>query len=292
MEKDGTERGFVFATTGRGYLKLARRAARSLRAVCPHPPIDLFTDQEVDDPVFARVVRLETDSRRPKIEALLRSRFERTICLDADILVLADISDVFDVLERFDMAMVQEQFRNHAFSTAIWRRHLPPAWPQFNSGLVGIRRSTQVDRLLGDWQRAMLEGGLKRDQPVLRELLFDSALRVAVLPPEYNLMSVREMGAWTSDFTAPRVIHHHVLHRHIGKKMKQVETVEDLLGRPMARHLQRLLEADQYLAPGNSADYVPAMARNPQGQPPFRHTGTPLGRLLGRIAALVSQRTL
>lgn len=72
-------KGFVFAATGDICVTLARRAARSLRLVHPGAEIDLFTDVRVDDSVFNQVHRLSESWFRPKMEAVLKSRFERTI---------------------------------------------------------------------------------------------------------------------------------------------------------------------------------------------------------------------
>ena len=77
--------GFIFAVTGPDYTGLARQAAATVAHHHPDIPIDLFTDQPCDDPVFARVHQLSESGPRPKFEALLRSRFDRALYLDAGI---------------------------------------------------------------------------------------------------------------------------------------------------------------------------------------------------------------
>ena len=185
--------GYVFAASGAGHVKLAEAAARTLRRVAPAAQIDLFADGTPSDAtVFDRVHALDRTWFRPKFEALRRSRFGRTIYLDSDIVVIADPSDIFDVLERFDIAAVHNQHRNSEHATQIWRREIPAAFPQVNGGLIGIRRSDAVLALIGQVEAALrADPKLKRDQVPLRELLFDSDLRIAILPPEYNRMQVR-----------------------------------------------------------------------------------------------------
>ena len=107
--------GFVFATTGALYTVLARRAARTLRKTMPDAQIDLFTDQVLDDPVFTQIHRLHTSSSRPKMEAMRRSRFGKTVYLDADIVVLADVSELFALLDRVEFAACQGVARNNDF---------------------------------------------------------------------------------------------------------------------------------------------------------------------------------
>lgn len=108
-------RGFVFATTGEQYTTLARRAARTLRGVMPQCNIDLFTDRAVDDDVFDQIHRLDHNWFRPKMQAIRESRFERTIVMDADLVVVADISEVFQVLDHCDIAGVEGVTRQRRF---------------------------------------------------------------------------------------------------------------------------------------------------------------------------------
>ena len=246
--------GFVLAASGRKYATAAEAAARSLRASNPDFPVDLFTDQEVDASLFDRVHALDKSWFRPKFEALLKSRFDRTIYLDVDLVVLADMSDVFFVLERFDIAATHATNRNQGFAWKPWRQPLPNAFPQINGGMIGIRRGEAVTRFLTDCQRAMVEHGLKRDQPVFREMLWDSDLRLCVLPPEYN---VRNRTLWQfggSKFSAPRVLHH----TGFVARMKDDRTPvapREIYGRGFVAHVHRLIAADRQLSPGTT-DHV------------------------------------
>ena len=101
--------GVVFVATGAKYIACAEAAARSVRRHMPEVPIALFTNagqlgvtlSEVFDPV----IELESVHHRSKVDCLMNSPFEKTLFLDADIRVLEDVSELFDLLERFDMAM-------------------------------------------------------------------------------------------------------------------------------------------------------------------------------------------
>ena len=255
------ECGFIFATSGAGYTDLARRAAATLKACCPTYPIDLFTDQEVSDPVFDRIVPLDWIWFRPKIEALRRSRFRKTIYLDADLYVLADISDIFAVLNNFDFAAAHDLSMNAVPNRRIWRETLPLAFPQVNAGLIGLKRSSATARLLDQWRAAMIESAAITDQPILRELLFHSKLRIAILPAFYNLMEFDLARVWTSMFPAPRVIHHYRLHQHLEQAGPEIKSLEALVGGELLGHFAKLAAADHLLSPNNSAVFVPAYRR-------------------------------
>lgn len=251
-------RGFVFAATGPEYIALAQRAALSVKQHCPDIPIDLFADQPLEDSTFSKVHLLEKSWFRPKMESLYRSRFAHTVYLDADLVVIADISDIFDMLGRFDLAAAHDQYRNSPLATKIFTRPIPAAFPQYNGGLLGFRRNRKTTDFLKSWEQALVESGVKRDQPVLRELLFESDLSICTLPAEYNLHRIEHLRALTSDDTAPRVIHNHHFHQHIGQGYVPLGSVQDLLGNPLYNHLQKLLSADTTLNTRKNRRKVPA----------------------------------
>lgn len=240
--------GVLFAATGEDYVALAERAARSVKAACPGLEVDLFTDRPVDMPVFDRVEILDDPWRRARIDAMMQTRFDRTLHLDADLFVVADIRDVFEVLDRFDMAMAHDPSRNGETCQTFWRKPLPNAFPQFNGGVIAYRRSPEVIEFLKSWSRTVRENDLKRDQPVLRELIWDSDLRVATLPREYNLTHFGMVRLWWTSYAAPRIIHSPQLHQHFTMNRKRIETLEQLVGPVVASKLPLLLAADRGLA--------------------------------------------
>jgi hypothetical protein len=240
--------GVLFVATGAGYRRLAARAAASVARVSPGVAIDLFTDAPFADPVFAEVHLLEDVWFRSRIDAMARTRFERTLHLDADVLAVADLRDVFEVLERFDVALAHDQWRNSPAANVEWRRPLPNAFPQFNGGVIAYRRSAEVLAFLAAWAEALRASGLKRDQPVLRELLWESGLRIATLPPEYNLLDKSRITRWDRLQTAPRLVHHYRFHKHFTGARREVATLEDLVGPMAAARLPMMIAADRPLA--------------------------------------------
>ena len=179
---------------------------------------------------------------------MARTRFERTLHLDADVLAVADLRDVFEVLDRFDIALAHDQWRNSPAANATWRRPLPNAFPQFNGGVIAYRRTPEVLAFLAAWADALRASGLKRDQPVLRELLWESDLRIATLPPEYNLLDKSRIARWDRFQTAPRLVHHYRFHKHFTGNRREVATLADLLGPMAAARLPMILAADRPLA--------------------------------------------
>lgn len=242
--------GFVFNATGRQFQIAAENAARSLRAASPGFGIDLFTDDPdtVAPDVFDQIHVLDHVWFRPKFEALIKSRFARTVCLDADIFVLADISDIFSVLATHDIAAAHVDQRNQGYSTTYWRKPIPNSFPQVNGGVLGIRKSEPILAFLQACQDALITYDLPQDQPVIRELLFDSTLRLAVLPFEYNMRDRTTARFSGSKISAPRVLHRTGFQAS-PRKSGNLPTPEELYGARGMAHLRALVLADKQLSP-------------------------------------------
>ncbi|MFQ6547661.1 putative nucleotide-diphospho-sugar transferase [Aestuariibius sp. 2305UL40-4] len=249
-------RGFVLASSGEGFAPIAFHAGRYLREVHPDALIDFYTDEEGLDPgPFDRIVPLERSWHRPKFEALRRTRFERTIYVDTDVITLADLTDVFDVLDRFDIAGAHGDRRGNEFNSRSWRSSVPPAFPQMNSGVMGVKTSPAILKLWEETEAALAEPEQKKDQIPLRELLYDSDLRIATLPVEYNLVSLRQVDAMKVGYAAaPRVLHLHRLHKHLRRDMPQETDLATLVGHGRLARIAKLLESDVTLKGRNVAD--------------------------------------
>ncbi|OIP83976.1 MAG: hypothetical protein AUK37_06445 [Rhodobacterales bacterium CG2_30_65_12] len=226
------DKGVIYVATGPDYRALAEASARSLRAVEPELAVDLFTD----DPgaaapgLFDAVHRIDDPHPRSKLDCMGATRFARTLFLDADTRVLAPLGDLFDVLERFDLALAHDVRRASALIRAGHEVATPYAFPQLNSGVVLYRRSPVMLGFLAEWARRFGESGATRDQPVLRDMLWQSDLRFWVLPPEFNLRRVTMLDAWEPEDAVPTVLHSHRLMDHMrgaGPRINDVAALVD-----------------------------------------------------------------
>jgi hypothetical protein len=286
------ECGVIFAATGIGYRRLAERAAATVRQHCPGLPVDLYTDIPDSSDVFDRVEALADPWHRVRIDAMAMSRFRRTLMLDADLLVLADIRDVFELLDRFEIALAHDPNRNKPMAVEFWRTPVSAAFPQYNGGVVAYRGSERVRAFLRHWSRVVRDEKMRRDQPALRELLWESDLRIATLPEEYNLVNVGALRGWKGSQAAPRIIHHYRFHEGFTKGRREVTTLDDLLGPMTAARLPLMLAGDRALAAragravraASGPDRLRAWARGVVALPPYwaRAAAGTLRRLLRR----------
>jgi hypothetical protein len=184
--------GFIYVATGRRHLGEMLDSVDSLRRHMPGYPVVLYTDQQdLPSGVFDEVRELKEPkhSFMDKIAPLCESPFERTIFLDTDTRICASIADMFEVLDRFEIAVTHAPFRHdRPFVT-------PTCFAELNTGVIAYRSTETVIQLFNDWletyRREVAETGkLDSDQPAFREAIYRSPAALYVLPSEYNLRTV------------------------------------------------------------------------------------------------------
>lgn len=205
-------RGVLYVATGEDYVRAACASAETVRDFSPLLRRHLFCDGgavgRLPRGLFTSVGVIENPHRRSKVDLIHRTPFDRTLYLDVDTAVVAPVDDVCDLLDRFDIALAHAPRRNDPSTSQLWRVSIPDAFPQCNAGVMAFRSTPPVIRFLQGWQRAYHEAGFKKDQVTLRELLWESGLRLAVLPPEYNIRSVKYIeGVWHEREAKPRILH-------------------------------------------------------------------------------------
>lgn len=224
-------KGVVYVASGAHFVELARTSARSLRRQEPDLPIDLFTDDVNATGLghFDRVYQIERPEPRSKLTCMARTRFERTLFLDADTLVVNPLGDLFDLLERFDCAMAHDVRRASTLVQTGLEEKTPYAFPQLNSGVLLYRRSPAMLAFLAEWAARFRAAGVARDQIILKDMLWRSDLRFYVLPPEFNLRRVTMLDAWEPLDARPTILHSHRFMDHMRGDAARISDPTDLV---------------------------------------------------------------
>lgn len=209
--------GVIYVATGPDYLDLARASAATVRHHNPNLSVDIFTDcpDAAGLDVFDAVHPVPRVHPRAKIDCMPLSRFDRTLYLDSDTLALAPFGDLFDLLERFDLALAHDMRRASGLVQQGDRERTPYAFPQLNSGVFLYRRSTAMAAFFADWAARYRAAGVTRDQVSLKDLLWASDIRFYVLPTEFNLRRVTLLDAWEPLDARPTILHSHRLLDHL-----------------------------------------------------------------------------
>jgi hypothetical protein len=209
--------GVIYVASGPDYLDLARQSAASLKAFEPDLPVDLYAD-DVNAPdlgMFDMIHLVENPEPRSRLTCMTQTRFERTLFLDADTLIVGRLGDLFDVLERFEFAVAHDVRRASNLIRQGLEERTPYAFPQHNAGVFLYRRSPGMIAFLNEWAARFKAAGVNRDQIILKDMMWRTDLRFYVLPPEFNLRRVTELDAWEPMDVRPTILHSHRLMDHM-----------------------------------------------------------------------------
>jgi hypothetical protein len=181
-------------TQNERYVDLALQSVASLKRAMPDLPVTVFSQFPISSPLIERVVPVQPthDGFYDKTRLMRESPYDRTIFIDADILVVEPFPELFDLLDRFDCAATHEEYVDTDWFQRYPRSDIPSSFPEFNTGLLLFKRSPQMDSVLKEWD-ALYAQFIKEkpdqqinDQPFFRVAIYHSEARVATLTREYN----------------------------------------------------------------------------------------------------------
>lgn len=230
---------FYVATEQARFVAEARASAASLRGVLPDVHVTIFTDipQAVPaDGLFDAVVRLPQgegvgtswgSGLLGKVRAFARAPYERAVFLDSDTRVLSPrFAQLFSALDDCEIALC-------ACEPGESRNQRLSGRPMFNSGVVALRRTPAILRLLAAWldrqeAHARAIGRNRMDEfeyvraltgvEKLYQLVADQTAFAQFLSPDVNAFGVRcrtleRVWNWRPDViddahAAEVVVHH------------------------------------------------------------------------------------
>lgn len=193
LQKDS--RGVLYIVTGAQYTQAAIHSARLVARTNPGLAIAIFTDQEIQEPgLFSHVRKIEAHESRRKHEFVHLTPFERTLYMDSDTIVTTALGDLFQLLDKYDVAAAHVRRRDSMFRLRSFKADVPRSFPQVNCGVMLYRMNERMEALFARWREIYNEGGFRRDQIPFREALWHSDARLYVLPPEYNQRDFVTLG--------------------------------------------------------------------------------------------------
>lgn len=190
-----TNKGVIYIASGDKYIEEACRSVTSLKKWLPEISVTLFADQECSCSSFDNVVIFSelgdwtSDQKSPKVVYMYESPYDYTLYLDTDTYICDDISDLFTLLEHYDIAAAHSGLRS---GKGKKKEGIPDSFPEMNSGVIAFRKSPEVKEVFSKWlelykiDRANWKIWYCPDQPSFRAALYASPVKIATLPPEYN----------------------------------------------------------------------------------------------------------
>jgi hypothetical protein len=193
-------RGIIYIVTGQKFVDEACRSAASVKHCMPDLPIAIFSDVPLRSALFEQVMHIANPTYGPedKILNIAKSPYQDTLYLDSDTHMVDESRELFSLLERFDLAAVHAPYRAQYQVCEV-----PDCFPEYNVGVLLFRKSKPTELFFERWAQLYREDGLKSltwlfpggeswyrhaipNQPSFRRSLYESGLRIATLPPEYN----------------------------------------------------------------------------------------------------------
>ncbi len=189
--------GIVYAAVGNKFLQEAILSATSLKKYEPNVHLSIFTNEKFTNTTFDKIIPIiDPDNwRNGKLYAFKHTPYEKTIFLDTDTLICDRFSEIFILLEKYDMAACMSGIYGQYIFDVPELDQLRDSFPEIISGFVAFKQSTNWDKFLEDWintyrsqkKQREIQGRLKTaDQPSFRLALYRSRLRYHILPPTYN----------------------------------------------------------------------------------------------------------
>jgi len=202
--------GVLYIATGENHRREAFANAEASRPWLQGAELLLITDQSNRIPHPGPFTAIKEHpapqySYRDKIVPLLQLPFEQTLFLDSDARLCAPADPLFRLLESCQVAAAQAPVRKPA---GHWDEQIPITFPEYNSGVLLMRRGYQQRRLVHQWLQQYDRIGQAWDQAALRTALWQRqqrGLRFSTLPPEANLRTTKP---WLAGKGSPVFIVH------------------------------------------------------------------------------------
>jgi len=215
-DRDAPQRGVVYIATGSAYVDEAIQSAQRLKQ---HTSLQctLITNEPIEPSSIDNVIVNQNPSDRPdnsyKLYNLEHTPYSRTLFLDSDTYLRSDISDLFDILDRFDLAVTQAPVRN-----TDRLPELPDWFPEYNCGVMLYNNNRRIQQFLQQWQENYEGLGFVQDQPGFRKTLFENEdINYFTLMREYN---VRFWPGYVDEEV--KIVHTHLDNEYIAEQLQLV----------------------------------------------------------------------
>ena len=218
------QNGVLYTAIGENYIQQAKLSAKSIKRFTREIEIACFTDQPqvAECEYFDQIIPVEKIERPRKLYMLDRlmnlskTPYINTLALDTDTYVLEDISELFYILNQFDLAMCHGHNRIARYKKAMEANQIsadiPYAFSPLQGGLILFKRNQGVNQYLEELVELYKNKQYYDDQISMRELIWASDLRIYLLPREYNFKSMKNLCEWAKDEfqkeARPKIFHY------------------------------------------------------------------------------------
>ena len=172
--------GILFVAYGdERYFEEARTSIAHIEEIWPEVPVQLLTGEKTHPHMLG------------KIQGIRNTPFDRTLFLDTDCWLVEPVPEIFEVLNKFDLATSLCDWRH------VYPIDVPDCFTLVSNSQIAYLNNDKVQNFLTDWERRFrldherLRGKSHPDMtwfhslPSYTEALYHSDLRIAILGQEY-----------------------------------------------------------------------------------------------------------
>lgn len=180
MESQGQpKQGIIYCATGKKYINEAEISVKSLRDYNHDLNVSIFIDdlnflnKESDLFNSIHVIKNPEYSFGDKISTIENTPYEKTIFLDTDTIIADDISELFHILKRYDMAIAHIPLKNRKY-------------PEFNTGVIAYNLNHRTKKFFRLWNENYDRATHNNDQISFLMTMSNTSISTFILPPKYN----------------------------------------------------------------------------------------------------------
>jgi hypothetical protein len=143
--------GCCYVANTNGYLDEAMQSLASLRAHMPNVSVSVVAPRELFRPgaPVDHWIRLPSVRNGPIVKTAARlAPYDRVLFLDTDTYVAGDFTDVFNILDAFDLAVAHEPTRGWDYETPAAK-----AFCELNTGVIAFRKNEEVHAFFSLWEK-------------------------------------------------------------------------------------------------------------------------------------------
>lgn len=186
-------KGVLYIAFGDNFLKEMQLSAESVKKHNPDLHITAFTDKKINCKYIDEIKTIKVNHIRPKVDYVHLSPYDQTIFLDTDTIIDRDITEMFDILKKYDFAICHDLARKRKNVSKIIPEYkeIPYTFSEVNPGVMVFKQCQTVQDFFKLWREYFYKyfNGWPYEQPTFRVALWNSSLNFYILPVEYNIRS-------------------------------------------------------------------------------------------------------
>ncbi|WP_147587306.1 hypothetical protein [Halorubrum lipolyticum] len=180
--------GILYIATGEKYLDQAKLSAKTVNRHT-ELPIAVVSHRSVEDEVFDYTIVAEDpeDSFADKPKYITKSPFERTLYFDTDIFLIANITELLEMLDHADVATAIDPYEwEHRVAKHYSFSEVPESVPIFQTGVIAYKDTDQTRELFENWYDIHMDCAIERDQASFRPALYQTDVQYISFSHNYN----------------------------------------------------------------------------------------------------------